>query len=432
MNTTANTEQSCLKRLNDAVLRPGDIVLTTTTAAVSKAIRMVTRSDISHAMLYVEDRSVIDATGEGVHARNTQRLFFEKECSIHVLRLRVGISDTQLAMIITYMRGHIGTQYSTKEAMQTLVGGARQWSKKQFCSRLVAQAFSSAGIQLVSNPNFCSPADLMDSPLLVPVPAATVQVTTEEMAWWEGREDIPQRMRDAINAVLDGARQKNADIQTFDDLHHHLMSHPEHDDDFCQLLNASGYLSIWKMEWKKNRWQYDLELMNAAPPEKIEDYCWSVLDNEEDGPNRYIVNRAGYLLFSRQCDLRFFRVMAALYEHLSQLHHQRVDVAARWLESNGRLSRPLPLHLTPHTDEWFTAMEQWDPPKAMMTRKVIEMAGRSDVCSVCGDDPASDYYLAGEHRPTAGPDTLRLCDDCVLIRRASGEPFLPLSEDQGD
>jgi len=38
-------------------------------------------------------------------------------------------------------------------------------------------------------------------------------------------EDVPQLMRDAINAVLGGARAKNPDIQTFDDLHHHLASH---------------------------------------------------------------------------------------------------------------------------------------------------------------------------------------------------------------
>jgi hypothetical protein len=40
-------------------------------------------SDISHAMIYVEDRSVIDATAESVQARNTQRLLFEDECAVH-------------------------------------------------------------------------------------------------------------------------------------------------------------------------------------------------------------------------------------------------------------------------------------------------------------------------------------------------------------
>lgn len=415
-----------LKRLNEAVMKPGDIVLTTTTAAVSKAIRVATGSDISHAMVCVEDRSIIDATGEGVHARNTQRLLFDGDCSVYVLRLREGISDHQLAAVRNYMRGHIGTQYSTKEAMLTLLGGARQLSKRQFCSRLVAQAFASAGIHLVANPNFCSPANIQNSPLLASVADATVPVTAKEAAWWDGNDDVPQLMRDAINTVLGGARAKNPDIQTFDDLHCHLVSHPECDSDFCRLLETSNYLSLWKVELDKNPWQYDLALLNAAPADQAEAYCWSVLENEDGGPNRYIVNRGGYLLFSRQYDLQFFRVMAALYEHLAALHQQRIDVAAEWLHANGHFSRPAPTHLTPHTPEWFTALEQWDPPKAMMTRKVIELAGRMDVCSICGDDPAKDYRLEANHRPPGGVDTLRLCDDCVAIRRQAGDPFIPL------
>jgi hypothetical protein len=426
MNTGTGARQGGLKRLNDAVLKPGDIVLTTTTAAVSKTIRIATRSDISHAMVSAADRSVIDATSEGVHARNTQRLFFEEECSVHVLRLRAGISDTQLAVVLTYIRGHIGTQYSTKEAMLSVLGGAHEWTNKQFCSRLVAQAFSSAGIQLVPDPNFCSPADLKSSPLLESVPSPTLTVTAEEAAFWEDREDVPQRMRDAINMVLRGAREKDPNIQTFDDLHSHLVSHPEHDNDFCRLLEASGYLLIWKIELEKNPWQYDLDLMSAEPAGPIEDYCWSVLKNEEVGPNRYVVNRGGYKLFSLQCDLNFFRVMLELYERLAELHRRRVDVATKWLEANGCLARQAPSHLIPHTPEWFEVLEQWDPPQAMITHKVIEMTGRPDVCSICGDDPASDYYLAEEHRSAGGVDTFRLCNDCAQIRRNYGEPFIPL------
>jgi hypothetical protein len=68
-------------------------------------------------------------------------------------------------------------------------------------------------------------------------------------------------------------------------------------------------------------------------------------------------------------------------------------------------------------------MDQWDPVKAAMTRFVVGKAGRDDVCSVCGDDPASDYRLEKALRPAGGPDTLRLCDDCVGIRRNMGEHF---------
>jgi hypothetical protein len=109
--------------------------------------------------------------------------------------------------------------------MLSVLGGARQWSKKQFCSRLVAQSFAAAGIKLVADPNFCSPADIQASPLLVVVADATVPVTAEEEAWWEDTEDVPQRMRDAINAFLDGARTKDPSIETFDDIHIHLARH---------------------------------------------------------------------------------------------------------------------------------------------------------------------------------------------------------------
>jgi hypothetical protein len=164
----------------------------------------------------------------------------------------------------------------------------------------------------------------------------------------------------------------------------------------------------------------------AGPADEIENYCWSVLANEDAGPNRYIVNHGAYTLLARQYDLHFFRVMAELHDLLATLHRRRVDIAAEWLKANGHLVTSAKPHLTPHSPEWFTALQQWDPAKAMMTREVVELAGRTDVCSICGDDPASDYLLEEEYRPAGGPDTLRLCDDCLEIRRWSGEPFTRL------
>ncbi|WP_200874407.1 C40 family peptidase [Ferrovum myxofaciens] len=46
-------------KLNTAALEPGDIVFTTTSSALSKIIRVTTRSDISHAMVCVQYGSVI-------------------------------------------------------------------------------------------------------------------------------------------------------------------------------------------------------------------------------------------------------------------------------------------------------------------------------------------------------------------------------------
>lgn len=412
-----------MKRLNEKTLKVGDIILTTTAAAVSKAIRVATRSDISHAMVYVEDRSVIDATSEGVQARNTQRLLFEDDCKIYALRLRDGISTDQLRAVCMFVRSKIGTQYATKEAVRTVVGGAREWTRKQFCSRLVAQAFEAAGVRLVDNPNFCAPADLKSSPLLVEVENPAVLMPEQELAVWEGRADVPQMMRNAINAVFDGARRKSSDIQTFDDLHIYLATHPEDDGYFCELLESSGYLTVWQAEQWKNPWQYDLELMSRAPADEIESYCQSVLANEAAGPNRYVINLGGYRRFARQYGLRFFALLEALYRHLARSHRTRVDTAALWLE-NHRLLQPVPdIVLLPHSREWFAALDAWSPAQALTTREVIEATGSNECCSYCGAIPAKDYRLNMRFRPFGCVDTIRLCDDCVTQEQSFGEQY---------
>jgi Permuted papain-like amidase enzyme, YaeF/YiiX, C92 family len=420
-----------MKKLREASLKTGDIILTTTTHAVSKAIRTATKSDISHAMIYVQDHSVIDATAEGVQARNTQRLFFDDDCAIHVLRPRSDLPADQVRAVCNYVRAQVGAQYATMEAIHTAIGGVRRWTRKQFCSRLVALAYASVKVKLVSDPNFCSPAELKDIPLLVEVQNATVAVTAEEATVWQGRDDLPQIMRDATNAIFDGARKKNKNIQNFDDLHRHLAAHPEDDEHFCDLLERSGYLTVWRIEKDKNPWQYDIELMppSADVAPGIEEYCWSLLSGEEDGPNRYIVNRGGYELFSRQFGLRFFGIMADLSGHLASLHRTRVEVAAKWLQARGPIEiAPTPIR-RPHTPEWFEALAIWNPVQAAHTRRVIESSGTPNVCSVCGDDPARDYRLEESHRSPAGVDTLRLCDDCVRIRSEGGEPYVELPDE---
>jgi hypothetical protein len=427
----SNEQPGGCKRLNEAALLPGDIILTTTTAATSKTIRAATRSDISHALIYAEDYSVIDATDEGVHSRNTQRLHFEEECSVYALRLRSRITAAQVVAVLTFVRSHIGTEYSVREAVRTVVGSRSEWSTKQFCSRLVAQAFSSAGIVLVKDPNYCSPSDLQLSELLERVPDATVIVKDGEAEFWESRVDIPQLMRDATNALLDGARKSDANIQTLNDLDLYLAYHPEKDTDFSRLLIASGYLTIWEIEKNKNPWQYDFGIMQAESEGGLVDYCRNVLHNEGAAPNRYVVNRGGYRVLVANYELKYFHLMLELYEQLATLHRQRVDVATEWLQANGYLEKHAISYLIPHTPEWFEALQVWDPPQADMVRAVIGRENCVDICSICGDSPAGDHYLPKAFRSAGGVDTFRLCADCVRIRRASGEPFLPLSHATG-
>ncbi|AMB46897.1 hypothetical protein Y590_18325 [Methylobacterium sp. AMS5] len=81
----------------------------------------------------------------------------------------------------------------------------------------------------------------------------------------------------------------------------------------------------------------------------------------------------------------------------------------------------------PHSPEWFEALERTNPPQAAMTRAALSTAGREDACSVCGDDPATDYKLTSPPPAPGTVATLRLCDDCRKIRHATmSEVYAPL------
>lgn len=84
-------------------------------------------------------------------------------------------------------------------------------------------------------------------------------------------------------------------------------------------------------------------------------------------------------------------------------------------------------YLTPHSSEWFSALDVFDPAQAAHTRQILKAAGRSDVCSVCGDHPAEDFQMVGENVHPVAVASIRLCDDCRNMRQAmNGEKYEPL------
>jgi hypothetical protein len=417
-----------MKRLNEDVLAIGDIILTTSNKLQSKAIRKFTKSDISHAMVYVDHYSVIDATSEGVHARNTQRLFFPEDCSVYALRLKQPISTLETDSICNFVRGRVGTEYSPSEAVATAFGGLNGWSAKQFCSRLVAQAFASVGRALVSDPNFCSPEDLKSSPLLDEVGGATESITDHDVERWDNDADMTQVMRDVTNTLLNGIRKKNKDIQNLNDVDSRLIEHPEDDAYYCELLHKSGYLTLWQPEMRKNPWQYDVEALKATgwPNKHIETYCKRVQETADNGGKRYHLNKAGYLYLMNVYGLKSFQILSSLYEVLADLDMQRFQVAKQWLNAQDSQVKVPDPYVMPHSPEWFAALSAWNPYQAQMARMYVERGGSIEVCSMCGDEPAPVYRIdEGIPPPPGSVATLRLCDDCRQIRARKGENFVP-------
>jgi hypothetical protein len=83
-------------------------------------------------------------------------------------------------------------------------------------------------------------------------------------------------------------------------------------------------------------------------------------------------------------------------------------------------------YLKPHSEEWFAALEKQNPIQFAQTKQIISLAGSTEVCSICGDDPAKDYKLESEQAVSGMVVTLKLCEDCLNIRKnMQGENFVP-------
>lgn len=234
-NSALTICEDSLKILRHERLKVGDIVLTTSGRPESLAVRLATKSDISHAMLYVDTCSVIDATLKGVHSRNTQRLLFDDHRAVHVLRLKEAVSFADVRAICEFVRQRIGTAYAKREVLRIPLGGSDVRSRKQFCSRLVAQAFASRGFRVVADPNYCSPNDLLRSDLLEEVADCVRPATPEDIAFTE-TADFTQIMIDATNAYLDSVREVAPHVLDTNDVDAHLELHPEQNDHIHRAL----------------------------------------------------------------------------------------------------------------------------------------------------------------------------------------------------
>ena len=421
-----------MKKLDSEQLLAGDIILTTANHWKSKAIRSFTKSDISHAMVYVQPFSLIDSTGEGVHARSSQRLFWPDTCAVHVLRLNRGLADDKADAIVTYARQQVGTRYSTVGAIRSAIGRGSPGSPRQFCSRLVARAFAAANIMLVDSPDYCTPEEVKNSPLLSLVPNAVVAAEQSELDAQAQEPGPLQAMIDVTNVVLDGARQRNPDIENLNDIDAHLIDKPSDDPYFAKLFEESGYLGLWQQLRISHPEHYDLKVLQQfpAPDQDKMEHSETIIRDYESNVARFLVNLRGYEHLVDAYQLKTFRQQRDLQQSMLNLHRTRYEVASAWLSQNVQgWTSPLDSlsRLVPHSDEWFAAVDASNPIQAAQVRHAIAAMERKDVCSVCGDDPARDYRMLQSDEPIGAVLTIRLCDDCLKIRTTSlRKTFVPM------
>lgn len=418
-----------MKRINSDLLRPGDIVLTARKSLVSKGIRLATLGDVSHAMITVTHGSVIDATNIGVHARSIRRELFRDEDRIYAFRARGPLAPETLQQIIAYARSQVAVPYSTREAIRTVAGLTRPRERWQFCSRLVAQAFAHAGMPLVPDQDYCSPEDLRVSPLLEDLGDICEPVTFAQALALRRESDPVARMQAMQNQILADVRQLGAEVYTFGELSQLVEARAELDDAIAAILTRSGYLDLWRDDIDKNRPHYDLALLNTlTTPESAEAIrrrCRLVIGEEDSGDIHLAATLAHHRLSQRLVPRQTTFLLLELYDQLVRGADLRRGVARAWLEEHHAEDvATFAEAVRPHSPLWFHLVDLVAPNVTMMARASIAAEGHVEGCTTCGDD-ATDYRLANRADTMPGVPSLRLCEECFVIRQRMGEILVP-------
>lgn len=263
--------------LNHDLLQPGDIILERGYAWYSAKIAKHTNSRYSHAMIYVGG-TIIEATMDGgVYSRIPNRSTVRDIRDFKVLRLKVHPGNETLQTICDHARYLSGSQYSVTEALK--VKGTdflREFandSRKQFCSRLVAQCYQKAGINLTENINFCSPGDIERSEYLVEPSEMVHRASEEEVAHAQAvsphtlhTEKAAKFVRTALDIFEShgiktvGTSDGETVITTLNDITKAVYENrdkPGLDEELTEAMSLSGYLDHIDIDRQKNSYRYD-------------------------------------------------------------------------------------------------------------------------------------------------------------------------------
>ena len=173
----------------------------------------------------------------------------------------------QLLMACEYARSEFGKEYSMKDVKKRTNKDVVEEPNREFCSRLVAQAYEYAGCPICENAAFCNPENIQHSSTLVVVPNMTHIASEEELN--VAASDGYMKMQDDSNAQLliwaellqnmrNASGDKDCDIQDETQLIQYLLTHKYCDDAFTKILRESEYFVIWKRYEETHPWEFDV------------------------------------------------------------------------------------------------------------------------------------------------------------------------------
>lgn len=229
---------------NIDALKPGDILI----LANCEDTKLIEEagSKYIHAAIYMGDAQIIESDGIGVTMSHVFSYGFKEPDDAFILRYDK-LTDSQIFLIIRKCREEMGKEWGGLQVARVpryKDTNNHEDGNKTFCSRLVAEAYDSVGIRLVTNPTFCSPEDILQSPMLKHVDNPLVEANDTYKYMVERYQKIRkdgEGVESLATLYKSLSDYYNKDLQTFSQVIQASIDNPFKDDDACNIIKESDY-----------------------------------------------------------------------------------------------------------------------------------------------------------------------------------------------
>lgn len=320
-------------------LIPGDIILESGTNKFSPVIKAITRSNYSHAMIYIGD-SIIHALTDGVYSTNPQRVLVDNPAGLKVLRLKNSLSEQARNTLVNYARNLSGSIYSIPEASASAIFGKttkESESKQQFCSRLVAQSYRQVGVNIVKNPDYCTPEDINRSTSLKEIDGVLRLAAKQEVVFANSENPIKENQRRMflwLNQARKIFAERSIEIQTESDVASSLVNNKDLDPSICNFIKDSDYLEHYDFDKKVNPYRYDIDAMMGvcSSLEHAMEVFFSEINKEPSEITRHSNSYFSSGLNFVHLGLEYHGLHKQLYRNLLGMSRDRLIVLCRLAE----------------------------------------------------------------------------------------------------
>lgn len=309
----------------------GDIILIRTNDSTCEKIRKMSKSNYSHALVYRGNKSLLESHAFGVQSSNPQRLLLDNIDDAIVLRLKDKSIIHYLEIGLSNAAGKIGMSYaSVREVMKSYLTTLEQAKedKRQFCTRFVAQLYEESGIKIVSNPDYCSPREIEDSPKLELIEDCVRPATQAELELAKEQDNSINIQTESTYNFFEGIRKLlNNDLQTFDEVDVFLISNPKYDNDINKILIKSGYLDLGDIEKSKNEELYDpIKFVQKFGIEYCIYFSNNELYDEMVRSQNFKLAIDKYDNLYREHNLEYFKSHRDCYKRQLELSYERMNI----------------------------------------------------------------------------------------------------------